>query len=139
MGEYPVGSKDIESSQQSLHSAGRRVPGDRTKTRHGVSVSAAGWVGLESVAGKLGLSISELLEQIGRARLVVLDSRSVCGEQSVGDIVTENRMLHRAIAGIDPWPGIDQAWQQGQNFEPQAVEDDVAEALREVREERASL
>ncbi|BAC90549.1 hypothetical protein [Gloeobacter violaceus] len=101
-------------------------------------MSAAGWVGLESVAGKLGLSISELLEQIGRARLVVLDSRSVCGEQSVGDIVTENRMLHRAIAGIDPWPGIDQAWQRGQNFEPHAVEDDVAEALREVREERAS-
>ncbi|WP_250124510.1 hypothetical protein [Chroococcidiopsis sp. CCMEE 29] len=42
-----------------------------------MTLANEGWNGLQSVAHNLGMSVSDLLEKIGRGQMVVLDSEEL--------------------------------------------------------------
>lgn len=51
-------------------------PGRKTiysKSRHGVTLTDDAWAGVQAIAGQLGVSVSELLERIGRDQLAVVE------------------------------------------------------------------
>ena len=47
------------------------------KNRHVVTIADEAWNGVQSVAKKLGISVSELLEKVGYGELVVIDSEEL--------------------------------------------------------------
>ncbi|MCL1470725.1 hypothetical protein [Argonema antarcticum] len=47
------------------------------KNRHVVTMTDEAWNGVQSVAKKLGISVSELLEKVGSGELVVIDSEEL--------------------------------------------------------------
>ena len=44
---------------------------------HTISLTPEGWTGLQEVAQKLNVSVSDLLEQVGRGQLAVIDSEKL--------------------------------------------------------------
>lgn len=47
------------------------------KNRHVVSITDEAWNGVQSLAKKLGISVSELLEKVGYGQLLVIDSEEL--------------------------------------------------------------
>jgi hypothetical protein len=47
------------------------------KTRYEVTLSQKAWAGVETVAKKYNLSVSEFIEQIGHGRLAIVDLEEV--------------------------------------------------------------
>ncbi|MBD2182978.1 hypothetical protein [Aerosakkonema funiforme] len=47
------------------------------KNRHVITITDEAWNEVQSVAKKLGISVSELLEKIGYGELVVIDSEEL--------------------------------------------------------------
>ncbi len=56
---------------------GRTSEYEEPKKRHGVTITEQGWKGLEALAAKEGVSVSELLERIGRGLLPVMDAEQL--------------------------------------------------------------
>jgi hypothetical protein len=52
-------------------------PTNSIKTRYEVTLSEEAWAGVETVAKKLNLSVSELFEQIGCGLLAIVDSEDL--------------------------------------------------------------
>ncbi|MEP0876759.1 hypothetical protein NDA00_13155 [Funiculus sociatus GB2-M2] len=50
---------------------------DSPKSQYEVTLSDDGWNGVQSVAKKLGVSVPELLEKVGRGELAVLNSEEL--------------------------------------------------------------
>ena len=59
------------NSLANLTRDGRPLTYEEPKKIRSVSVTSTGWSGLQKTAQALGLSISELIEQLGRGDLVV--------------------------------------------------------------------
>jgi len=54
-------------------SPGRKSVYTQSKHRHGVTLTDEAWAGVQAVAHTLGISVSELLERIGRHQLAVVE------------------------------------------------------------------
>jgi hypothetical protein len=52
-------------------------PTNSIKTRYEVNLPEEAWLGVETVAKKLNLSVSELFEQIGCGNLAIVDSEDL--------------------------------------------------------------
>jgi predicted RNA polymerase sigma factor len=52
---------------------GRKTIYSQSKSRHGVTLTDDAWAGIQAVSDRLGVSVSELLERIGRNQLVVVE------------------------------------------------------------------
>lgn len=52
-------------------------PTNSIKTRYEVTLTEEAWAGVETVAKKLNLSVSELFEQIGCGILAIVDSENL--------------------------------------------------------------
>lgn len=59
------------NSLANLTREGRPLTYEEPKKPRSVSVTPTGWVGVQTTARSLGLSISELLERLGRGDLVI--------------------------------------------------------------------
>jgi hypothetical protein len=67
---------------------------DTPKKRHGVALSDEGWAGVQETAKDLGYSTSEMLDQIGRGNLAVVEVRALEVFQDALDLAE----AHAAIA-----------------------------------------
>ena len=54
-------------------SPGRKPVYTQSKSRHGVTLTNDAWAGVQGIARKLGISVSELFERIGRNQLAVAE------------------------------------------------------------------
>lgn len=64
----------VPSPQSSINAEATRVNSmNSSKTRYEVTLSQEAWAGVETVAKKLNLSVSELFEQVGCGRLAIVD------------------------------------------------------------------
>ena len=54
-------------------SPGRKPVYNQSKSRHGVTLTDDAWAGVQAIADRLGISVSELLERIGRNQLAVVE------------------------------------------------------------------
>ncbi len=70
-----INPKSLENLnwKHGLKSPGRKTAYAEAKSRHGVTLTEAGWFGLQQTAQKLNLSVSELFERVGRGQLTVVD------------------------------------------------------------------
>lgn len=60
-GQNPKSRQNLLSDQPRLY--------DEKKSRHTVMVTPTGWLGLRELADSMGISISELIERVGRGEL----------------------------------------------------------------------
>ena len=60
-------------------------PTNSIKTRYEVTLSEEAWAGVETVAKKLNLSVSELFEQIGCGLLAIVDSEDLADSLDLQD------------------------------------------------------
>lgn len=70
------------NSLANLTREGRPLTYEEPKKIRSVSVTSTGWSGLQQTAKALGISTSELLEQLGRGDLVI----SPATEQAVNEV-----------------------------------------------------
>jgi hypothetical protein len=77
-------------------SPGRAPMHESPKQRHGVTVTNEGWEGIQSVADGFGYSISELLDQIGRGNLAVLEVEAINTLQDALDVAEARTALLEA-------------------------------------------
>jgi hypothetical protein len=75
----------------------------KSKSRHGVTLMDEGWNGVQFVAKSLGVSVSELLERVGRRQLVVMDSEEL---EDLLDTID-------GLEGLPPW--MSRAWANANN------------------------
>lgn len=57
-------------------SPGRKTIYSKSKRRHGVTLTDDAWARLQALFNRLGVSVSELLERIGRDQLAVVEPRA---------------------------------------------------------------
>lgn len=77
-------------------SPGRSPMHETPKKRHGVTVSEEGWEGIQATAEGFGYSISELLDQIGRGNLAVLEVEAINALQDALDVAEARASLVEA-------------------------------------------
>lgn len=65
----PKSLKNLKMGQ----SPGRKTIYSQSKSRHGVTLTDDAWVGVQAIAVRLGVSVSEMLERIGRNQLAVME------------------------------------------------------------------
>jgi len=61
----------LDNLKKGPQTAGRKPAYGKAKPRHGVTVSEDAWTGIQEIAEGLGLSVSELVERLGRKQLVL--------------------------------------------------------------------
>lgn len=59
------------------HSPGRKPVYTQSKSRHGVTLTNDAWAGVQAIANRLEVSVSELLERIGRNQLTVMEPHTL--------------------------------------------------------------
>ncbi len=57
-------------------SPGRKTIYSKSKSRHGVTLTDDAWARVQELADQLGVSVSEMLERIGRSQLTVVESHT---------------------------------------------------------------
>lgn len=81
-----ISSKSLENLKLGRRKGhGRTQDYEQPKKQHGITVTDLGWEGLESLAEKAGVSISELLERIGRGLLSVSDTKELVAVEAQSD------------------------------------------------------
>lgn len=81
------------NSLANLSREGRPAAYDEPKKLHRLTVTATGWDGVQAIALELGLSVSELLERLGRKQLAVVD---------IGELEDRLDLQDALIAEADP-------------------------------------
>lgn len=71
------------NSLANLSREGRPLAYDEPKRIRSVSVTSTGWTGLQETAQSMGLSTSELLEQLGRGDLMILPAEATEAGNSI--------------------------------------------------------
>lgn len=71
------------NSLANLSREGRPLAYDEPKRIRSVSVTSKGWTGLQETAQSMGLSTSELLEQLGRGDLMILPAEASDASTSI--------------------------------------------------------
>lgn len=56
---------------------GRTQDYEEPKRKRGISVTDRGWSGLETFAGEVDISVSELLERVGRGIFSIIDAEAL--------------------------------------------------------------
>lgn len=81
-------------------SPGHKTIYSKSKSRHGVTLTDDAWARMQAIANRLGVSVSELLERIGRNQLAVVEPHTPWVEQ---DGTTEDRKISRdQLAVVEP-------------------------------------
>lgn len=75
-------------------SPGRNAFYKQKKNKHTITVTDEGWTNLKKLAEGLGVSVSEVIEQLGRGQLTVLDSSIIDSMQDALD----SALLRQSIA-----------------------------------------
>ncbi len=65
--------KKSPNSLANLSREGRPTTYDEPKKLHRLTVTPTGWEGVQAIASTYGISVSQLLEKLGRKQLVVVD------------------------------------------------------------------
>ncbi len=72
-----------------------------TKQTYEITLSNESWAGVQSLAEKLNLSVSELFEQVGRGQLVVCNAEKI--EDLLDTIDGLEALLEAKEEGTVPW------------------------------------
>lgn len=67
----PKGDNPNSRANLTGEGAGRKPAYDTPKKTREVSVTDEGWKGCQAIAKELGISVSELLERLGRGHLAI--------------------------------------------------------------------
>lgn len=81
------------NSLKNLTHEGRPLTYGEAKHPHRLSVTDTGWNNVLSIVKGLGISVSELIEQIGRGRLAVIDTDTLA---SIDDAL-DSALLRQAV------------------------------------------
>ncbi len=73
--QRPFSTKSLENLKKGPETAGRKRFYTENKTNHSVKVTATGWSSSMVLAKGMGMSVSEMLEQIGRGQLLVVPAQ----------------------------------------------------------------
>lgn len=82
--------KSLENLKKG-QSPGRKTIYSKSKSRHGVTLTDDAWAGVQAIADRWGVSVSELLERIGRDQLAVVEPHAP--EQPLSEV--ENLRGHK--------------------------------------------
>lgn len=100
-------------------SPGRKPVYTQSKSRHGVTLTSEAWAGVQALALRLGVSVSELLERIGRNQLAVVEPHTPeqpisivenqKGEPTLQDYQTptverEGLLIFTSVPQLDAYP-----------------------------------
>jgi hypothetical protein len=53
--------------------------------------------------------------------------------RSINSLCLEALLARKALKGYDPWKSIEVIWQKNRSVDPEKLEKDISQALREVR------